>query len=654
MKKLALICLIVVGLLFTLSGCDEILEELYPDFAAGAEGGGVEFVVKIAVRPDITNESDFRQGRPIIVQLVPFRNVGSDEDFIDWDLVEQAELREPDFYYDPEFDLSVAKVSFFVYDNSRYRIIAYFDRNEDYMFNPGELSTMAWAGSEQWFDPGWPFEKFEWDLQWGINEGLMGLESYDPPEGPIRTRATLDFGTNIFQQDQWLMGKLTEGQTDTGENQPPWANFWVQEKRALNFPLNVDAGGSGDDDGWIVEYRWDFGDGSGTRIESQPWTNYNYNDPGFYDITLTVEDNRGGVAQTTKRVEIVDIGGIPQDPVVRINIPNRVITGIEVWIDGWSSYDLDGYIIHDSMIWTLTPPNSGESIIFSNTGGFPFIFDEPGLWQIELRLEDNEGRLNSKVKNVDVLTGSGGNEPPSVSLFSDTDTIVVSLDEDDANWVYLWTEDFDVDGWIAKTEWTFDDDFDEFGDPIVYDLGPSAWWFWTTTGDKKVTVTVTDNEGAQDSANIIIRVVEDIIIEELQPGDPYTYNVLLQGLSKHPYYLPEGIEVRARIENDDFTEVVSTYGETITIDSNGEALIQLTPPSNVGYDNSDWLVIEIDADNSGTFEDDSDLIVEYPIFLRNIDLDGTNTFYCYILGDEFYTYAKKKGHSATGDRKSVV
>ena len=73
-------------------------------------------------------------------------------------------------------------------------------------------------------------------------------------------------------------------------NQPPAALAGAPRAGEVGAPIAFDAGASFDSDGWIQEYRWDFGDGSigeGRTVE------HAYQSAGNYLVTLTVTDNCG-------------------------------------------------------------------------------------------------------------------------------------------------------------------------------------------------------------------------------------------------------------------------------------------------------------------------------------------------------------------------
>ena len=86
-------------------------------------------------------------------------------------------------------------------------------------------------------------------------------------------------------------------------NQPPFAQASV-DRLSGEAPLSVslDAGGSFDIDGEIIQYAWDFGDGT---MGLGALTNHTYTRAGEFPINLTITDDLG--AQATFNVGIVSV-----------------------------------------------------------------------------------------------------------------------------------------------------------------------------------------------------------------------------------------------------------------------------------------------------------------------------------------------------------
>jgi len=89
------------------------------------------------------------------------------------------------------------------------------------------------------------------------------------------------------------------------ENDPPVANAngpydgMMGKGQAL---VTFDAGGSEDPDGMIIDFVWDFGDGS--EAGYGPLVTHGYTEPGQYTVTLTVIDNCDAIGQDTAEVTV--------------------------------------------------------------------------------------------------------------------------------------------------------------------------------------------------------------------------------------------------------------------------------------------------------------------------------------------------------------
>ncbi|WP_431220367.1 PKD domain-containing protein [Leifsonia xyli] len=88
-----------------------------------------------------------------------------------------------------------------------------------------------------------------------------------------------------------------------GTNQPPTASFTAGVN---GLAVAVDGSASSDPDGSIVSYAWTFGDG-GTA--SGVTAGHTYAAAGTYTITLTVKDNAGATASTSRQVTVSATSG---------------------------------------------------------------------------------------------------------------------------------------------------------------------------------------------------------------------------------------------------------------------------------------------------------------------------------------------------------
>jgi membrane peptidoglycan carboxypeptidase len=117
----------------------------------------------------------------------------------------------------------------------------------------------------------------------GVEAGVVATQ--DPPEG---TKIEPDATVTIV---------VASG---AGVNKPPIAAFDGPSAGKSGEKLTFDAGTS-TDDGSILQYYWEFGDGattSGRRVK------HSWASPGSYELTLWVTDDRGAQASITRQIII--------------------------------------------------------------------------------------------------------------------------------------------------------------------------------------------------------------------------------------------------------------------------------------------------------------------------------------------------------------
>ncbi|MEP0847051.1 MAG: PKD domain-containing protein [Phycisphaerae bacterium] len=99
----------------------------------------------------------------------------------------------------------------------------------------------------------------------------------------------------------------------------PVAVIRVDRTTAENAPavFNFDASASFDPDGEVVEYDWDFADGS---RESEPALAHRFSEPGTYLVHLTVTDDTGVTGEARQLIAV----GIPK-PAIEILMPDQSV-----------------------------------------------------------------------------------------------------------------------------------------------------------------------------------------------------------------------------------------------------------------------------------------------------------------------------------------
>lgn len=163
-----------------------------------------------------------------------------------------------------------------------------------------------------------------------------------------------------------------------GSNNPPTPLFtYSPENVVLGQGVDFNASGSSDD-GSITDYIWDFGDGNtGTGVN----TSHTYNQTGDYTVDLSVSDNDGNTATTSKTItvierflEILNFGPNPTTGLVSIDYYSPIDQNVSV-----NAYYIDGSEVTSHMHSAnkgqnnkteidLTGKNIGEYTITINDG----------------------------------------------------------------------------------------------------------------------------------------------------------------------------------------------------------------------------------------------------------------------------------------------
>ncbi|GAA1831358.1 LamG-like jellyroll fold domain-containing protein [Agromyces salentinus] len=137
-----------------------------------------------------------------------------------------------------------------------------------------------------------------------------------------------------------------------GPNQPPSASFSTSVD---GMAVGVDANGSSDADGGITSRHWDFGDGTtGSGILASR----TYAVPGTYTITLTVTDDDGAQASTSRQVAVDDGTDPPVGPVGLDDFSRTLSNGWGAATTGgtWAVNDAPGFLVGSGVGATVFQP----------------------------------------------------------------------------------------------------------------------------------------------------------------------------------------------------------------------------------------------------------------------------------------------------------
>ncbi len=195
-------------------------------------------------------------------------------------------------------------------------------------------------------------------------------------------------------------------------NNPPVAIITAPSKGYVGFPVQFSAANSVDD-GFIMSYIWDFGDGSKSAGKIVQHT---YTAPGNYTVTLIVYDNDGAYSYARKNISIV-------------KMPTRVIkTSVNQLLGNVSEY-----IGREVNVYGIFAYGRNYSFFLVNSSGYRGIrvYVEPGApkpqsmrygdyLEIRARFTVYRNQLELKVENngrdyVKILSHGGHNTYATIS-----------------------------------------------------------------------------------------------------------------------------------------------------------------------------------------------------------------------------------------------
>ena len=175
-------------------------------------------------------------------------------------------------------------------------------------------------------------------------------------------------------------------EASTGE---PFAVIKPSATRGV-VPMRVEFDGSGsfDEDGQVVSYDWNFGDGN-TAVG--PLVAHTYTKGGLYKVSLTVTDNDGKT-----NTETVDINMYQKPTAAFTATPTRGLTPLQVEFDASESTDEDGQIVTYQWSFGDGLYGSGKTVTHTYTAGGPFT--------AQLTVIDNDGYVDITEMTIDALS----------------------------------------------------------------------------------------------------------------------------------------------------------------------------------------------------------------------------------------------------------
>jgi PKD repeat protein len=214
---------------------------------------------------------------------------------------------------------------------------------------------------------------FYWDMgDAAIMEGTRVTHQYEKPGlYTVKLAVRDDSGTSTDTDADSLL--IFVNQAPRAEAGPP--------QLVSSSEVRFDGTGSTDSDSSIIEYSWDFGDGSSG---SGPEPLHIYGNPGTYTVKLTVTDdsNTSNGTDTDETTVVVNSA-----PIADAGPPLTAAPGEELAFDGSSSFDPDGEI--REFLWDFGDGQTARGPKVTHA------YEKPGYFTAMITVHDNTGHTSA-------------------------------------------------------------------------------------------------------------------------------------------------------------------------------------------------------------------------------------------------------------------
>jgi PKD repeat protein len=350
----------------------------------------------------------------------------------------------------------------------------------------GEELAFDASGSS---DPDGQIARYEWDF--GDGATATGQQVRHTYAQAGRYTLTLRVTDNDGQSD--IATQTVDISPAAPENRPPTAAIQGPQQGQVGQELTFSPEGSQDPDGRIVEYAWNFGDGtadvlvSGTR-EGGARVAHIYAGPGTYTVTLRVTDDGGLTGRATQQVQVTPAAPENRPPTAAIQGPSQGQAGEELTFSPEGSQDPDGEIVEYA--WDF---GDGSPIVVvggaQNGAQVTHTYDRAGNYTLRLRVTDDGGLTATASHPVQIDTPPPANRPPTAAIQGPSQGLVGE------ELVFSGAPSEDPDGRIVQYAWDFGDEAPAVQAESARDDGGRVIYAYRAPGTYTIRLTVTDDGG---------------------------------------------------------------------------------------------------------------------------------------------------------------
>lgn len=376
--------------------------------------------------------------------------------------------------------------------------------------------------------------------------------------------------------------------TVTVLNQAPIAAMTADPvKTTLARPVRFNGTGSRDMDGEIINWTWAFGDGTKGYGEV---VDHTYSAYGTYFATLTVRDDSGGINTAGLLITVRN-----QPPLASINVTPLVTrTGDTVTFNGSNSSDPENQIAE--YYWSFGDGESATGPIVTH------VYQDDSWYTVRLTVVDQDATasfLEVVVKVLNRVPIPKAEATPATAMTLEDMTFTGTLSED-------------KDGRVLWFHWDFDDGTEGFGEVVDH--------AFTDDGTYSVTLTVTDDDGAEASHSVQV-VVTNRAPFATAGDDQTTRTGIPVRLDGRQSYDPDGEIVEYLWE---FGDETTTTGPVVThsFPTYGTFLVELTVTDDDGATSTSNLTVTVqNVEPVAKFKGNTRILSG-----QALELDGTDSY----------------------------
>jgi len=435
-------------------------------------------------------------------------------------------------------------------------------------------------------DPDGSVIRYEWEF--GNGKSAVGETVRIAYFKPGSFTVTLTVTDNSKQPNARSRDTLRVTVTDQ-PNASPIAAVEPDRPSAIDEIVQFTGGSSSDENGNIIAYEWDLGDG--TRLKGREIA-HAYRKSGTYIARLRITDDSGLANNSAVAERTITVN----EPPVADAGPNQHVTASVVNFDASASVDLDGKIIRYS--WNFGDGKTGEGRFISHT------YREPGTFVAKLEIEDDSQTIRNTANSQMQVTVNAlpvADAGPDIVLAPGE---MVTFDG---------RRSLDPDGKIGRFAWDFRDGSVANGAVVQHSFAkPGKYFVQLKVADDTGHENATDFSQTQVIVNAtpIADAGSDIVVA---PGDTFT-------LSGEDSYDDDGEIADWRWDFSDGNTTVTTSQVTRKFEKPGiyRAILTVSDGS-IASNNTHQDELEIFVNHGPVAEAGKDQIKD----VLRITLDGT-------------------------------